>query len=96
MVHASAPVVRHITNVDYQTMKSTFLRLSFQMQKKGHFCFQEGGSRELLADQPHLDSQEHDGAANPRNHFHIYEGQEKSLGVVSLASSRGSHAWPAC
>ena len=76
MVCASALVAGHITNVNYQTMKSTFSILKFSDAKKCHFYLQEGGPRELQADQPHLDSQEHDGAANPGNHFQAYEGQE--------------------
>lgn len=40
--------------------------------QEGH----EGGPRELLTSQPHLDPWECDGAANPGNRFQAHEGQE--------------------
>lgn len=42
--------------------------------------------------QPYLDPWEGDEAANPGNHCQAHEGQEGSLGVVSMDAPRGSHA----
>lgn len=55
MVCASALVTGHITNVNYQPLKSTFSILSFQLKKKVTSISKEEPENYRLAGHPHLD-----------------------------------------